>query len=76
MENDIRYNEPSSPAFERETAASAEQWANWTENQIRSAIEAERERTFELLTELLVRIQRGHDPRGRRDAARATRPGR
>ena len=31
METDIRYNEPSSPAFERETAASAEQWANWTD---------------------------------------------
>ena len=62
MENDIRYNEPSSPAFERETAASAEQWANWTENQIHSAIEAERERTFELLTEVLVRIQKDMIP--------------
>ena len=62
METDIRYNEPSSPAFERETAASAEQWANWTTNQIRSAIEAERERTFALLTELLVAIQKDMIP--------------
>jgi hypothetical protein len=62
MESDIRCNEPSSPAFERETAASAEQWANWTTNQIRSAVEAERERTFELLTEVLVRIQKDMIP--------------
>ena len=39
-------------------AASAEQWSNWTTNQIRSAIEDERERTFALLTELLVHIQK------------------
>ena len=58
METDIRCSEPSSRAFERETATSAEQWSNWTTNQICSAIEDERERTFELLTELLVRIQR------------------
>jgi hypothetical protein len=53
METDIRHTEPSSWAFEREKLASAEQWANWTTDQIRSAVEAERERTFELLTELL-----------------------
>src|SRR6516162_8996322 len=76
METDIRYHEPSAPACEREMAASAEQWSNWTTNEIRSAIEAERERTFELLTELLVGIKKGPDSRGRRDAARATRPGR
>ena len=58
METDIRCSEPSSRAFERETATSAEQWSNWTTSQICSAIEDERERTFELLTELLVRIQR------------------
>jgi hypothetical protein len=58
METDIRYSEPSSREFERETAASADQWANWTTNQIRSAVEAERERTFGLLTELLVQIQK------------------
>jgi len=58
METDIRYNEPSSRACERETAASAEQWANWTGDQIRSAIEDERERTFALLAELLAQIQR------------------
>jgi hypothetical protein len=58
METDIRYSEPSSRAFERETAASAEQWASWTTNQIRSAIEDERERTVALLSELLARIQR------------------
>jgi hypothetical protein len=57
METDIRYSEPSSRAFERETAASAEQWSNWTTNQIRSAIEDEHERMIELLAELLVRIQ-------------------
>jgi hypothetical protein len=51
MESDIRYNE-------RETAASAEQWSNWTANQIRSAIEDERERTCALLAELLAGIQR------------------
>ena len=50
METDIKYSEPSSRACERETAASAEQWAIWTANQIRSAVEAERERTFDLLT--------------------------
>jgi hypothetical protein len=58
METEIRYSEPSSPAFEHEIAASAEQWANWTTNQIRSAVEAEREWTSGLLTELLVQIQR------------------
>jgi hypothetical protein len=58
METDIRYSEPPSPAFERETAASAEQWASWTTNQIRSAIEDERERTVALLSVLLARIQR------------------
>jgi hypothetical protein len=58
MESDITYGEPSSRTFERETAASTEQWSNWTTNQIRSAVEAERERTFDLLTELLVRIQK------------------
>ena len=57
METDIKYSEPSSRACERETAASAE-WASWTTNQIRSAIEDERERTFALLAELLARIQR------------------
>ena len=57
METDIRYSEPSSPAFEHETATSAEQWSNWTRNEIRSAIEDERERTSALLTELLVLIQ-------------------
>jgi len=61
METDISYTEPSSRAFERGTATSAE-WSNWTTNQIRSAIEAERERTFDLLTELLVRIQRDTIP--------------
>jgi hypothetical protein len=58
MDTDIRYSEPSSRACERETAASAEQWANWTGDQIRSAIEDERERTFALLAELLAQIQR------------------
>jgi hypothetical protein len=56
METDI--SEPSSRDFERETAATVEQWSNWTTNQIRSAIEAERERTVALLTELLVDIQK------------------
>jgi hypothetical protein len=58
METDIRYSEPSSRAFERETTTSAEQWSNWTTNQIRSAIEDERERTIALLSELLAGIQR------------------
>jgi hypothetical protein len=58
MESDIRCAELSSSAFEHEKAASAEEWTNWTTNQIRSAVEAERERTFGLLTELLVQIQR------------------
>jgi hypothetical protein len=58
METDIRHSEPPSPVCEHEMAASAEQWANWTTSQIRSAVEAERERTFDLLTELLVRIQK------------------
>jgi hypothetical protein len=57
METDIKYS-PSSRTFEREMTASAEQWSNWTTNEIRSAIEAEREQTFELLAELLVRIQK------------------
>jgi hypothetical protein len=58
METDIRYSESSSRAFERETATNAEQWSHWTTNQICSAVENERERTFELLTELLVRIKK------------------
>ena len=58
METNIGCSEPSSRAFERETTTSAEQWSNWTTSQICSAIEDERERTFELLTELLVRIQK------------------
>jgi hypothetical protein len=58
METDIRYSEPSSRACERETAASAEQWASWTGDQIRNAIEDERERTFALLSELFALIQR------------------
>ena len=62
METDIRYSEPSSPAFERETAANAEQWASWTSNQIRSAVEAERQRTFDLLAELVARIQKDMIP--------------
>ena len=57
METGIRYNEPSSRAFERETTTSAEEWSNWTTSQICTAIEAERERTSALLTELLVLIQ-------------------
>jgi hypothetical protein len=57
METDIRDSEPSSRAFERETAASAEEWANWTTNEIRSAIEVEREYTEALLTEMLVRVK-------------------
>ena len=56
METDLRYSEPSSRTFEREMTASAEQWASWTTDQIR-AIEAEREQTFDLLTEVLVRIK-------------------
>jgi hypothetical protein len=62
METDISYGEPSSRACERETAASAAQWANWTADQIRSAIEDERERTFALLAELLAQIQRDTIP--------------
>jgi hypothetical protein len=62
METDLRYSEPSSPAVERERLASAEQWANWTTDQIRSAIEAEREQTFDLLTEVLVRIKKDMIP--------------
>jgi hypothetical protein len=31
--------ETSSPPSEQEKATSAEQWSNWTTNQIRSAIE-------------------------------------
>jgi len=58
METDIRCSEPSSRAFEREMATSAEQWSNWITNQICSAIENERERTFELLTELVVGIKK------------------
>ena len=57
MQTDISYSEPSSRGFERGTATSAE-WSNWTTNQIRSAIEDERERTFALLSELLALIQR------------------
>src|SRR5947207_9939700 len=62
MESDIRCAELSSSAFEHEKAASAEEWTNWTTNQIRSAVEAERERTFGLMTELLVQIQRDGIP--------------
>src|SRR5262245_38600032 len=58
MESAIKYSEPSSPAFERETTTSAEQWSNWTADQIRSAIEDERERTIALLAELLAQFQR------------------
>jgi hypothetical protein len=62
METDIKYSEPSSRVVEREKLASAEQWANWTTDQIRSAIEAEREQTFDLLTEVLVRIKKDMIP--------------
>jgi hypothetical protein len=62
METEISYSESSSPAFQHETAASAEQWSNWTTNQIRSAIEAEREQTFDLLTEVLVRVKKDMIP--------------
>jgi hypothetical protein len=58
MESDISYSEPSSPRHEREAADSAEQWSNWTTNQIRSAIDAEREWTLALLAELLVDIRK------------------
>jgi hypothetical protein len=58
METEIRYNEPSSRACEHEMTASAEQWANRTADQIRTAIEDERERTFALLAELLAQMQR------------------
>ena len=58
METDIMYTQSASRAFERETTTSAEQWSNWTTNQIRSAIEDERERTFALLAEMLAQIQR------------------
>src|SRR5262245_37196483 len=51
METDIGYSEPSSRPFEGEAATSAEQWANWTTNEIRSAIEAEREYMEGLLAE-------------------------
>jgi hypothetical protein len=60
METDIY--EPSSPASEQGKAASAEEWANWTTNQIRSAIEAERERTRALLIELLAQIENDFVP--------------
>jgi hypothetical protein len=62
MKTDLSYSEPSSRACERETATSAEQWSNWTAEQIRSAIEDERERTFALLAELLAQIQRDTIP--------------
>jgi hypothetical protein len=62
METDLRHSEPSSRAVEREQLASAEQWSNWTTDQIRSAIEAEREQTFDLLTEVLVRIKKDMIP--------------
>ena len=58
MKTDLSYSEPSSRACEHETTTSAEEWSNWTTNQIRSAIEDERERTFALLAELLAQIQR------------------
>jgi hypothetical protein len=70
MESDIRYGAPCSPAFEHEKAASAEQWANWTTNQIRIAVEAERERTFGLLTELLVQMQKDVIPEALRRSPR------
>jgi hypothetical protein len=75
MDTDISYSEPPSLAFEHEMVANADEWANWTTNQIRSAIEGERERTFELLSELLARIQRETIPEVVA-TARATRPGR
>jgi hypothetical protein len=56
METDM--SRPSSWDAEREIATSTEQWSNWTTNQIRSAIEDEREWTVALLTELLVGIQK------------------
>ena len=59
METDTK---PSSRAYERESAASAEQWANWTADQIRRAIESEREATFDLLTEVLVRVKKDMIP--------------
>jgi hypothetical protein len=62
METDLRHSEPSSRAVEREKLASAEQWASWTTDQIRSASEAEREQTFDLLTEVLVRIKKDMIP--------------
>jgi hypothetical protein len=62
METDIRHTEPSSRAVEREKLASAEQWSNWTTDQIRSAVEAEREQIFELLTEVLVHIKKDMIP--------------
>jgi hypothetical protein len=62
METDRRYSEPSSRALERENLPSAEQWASWTTDQIRSAIETEREQTFDLLTEVLVRIKKDMIP--------------
>jgi hypothetical protein len=58
METDLRYSEAPSPAFEPEMVASAEQWASWTANQIRTAIEAERDRTRAVLAELLAHMQR------------------
>jgi hypothetical protein len=66
---DTEISQPSSRAAERELAASAEQWSSWTTNQIRSAIEDERERTFALLTELLVQIEKDVIP----DCATASR---
>jgi hypothetical protein len=51
MESHISYSEPTRPSGEREIAASAEEWRNWAADQIRNAIEAEREQTFDLLTE-------------------------
>jgi hypothetical protein len=43
-------------------ATCTEQWSNWTTNQIRSAIEDERERTAALLTELLMDIEKDMIP--------------
>jgi hypothetical protein len=54
METDISYGEPSSPAFESRDAFLT---ADDVNELCRRWIEAERERTFALLTELLAQIQ-------------------
>jgi hypothetical protein len=57
-------SEPVSRVLDgREKAANAEQWSNWTTNQIRGAIENEREWTIALLTELIVDIQKDVIPK-------------